>query len=878
MNVTLAEHAAALGHSADPFVVFDTFVDWVFHDKGFELYPAQSDAITAVAMGSNVVLATPTGTGKSTVALGAHFIAFTQGKRTAYTAPIKALVSEKFFELVRVFGAENVGLVTGDFSINADAPILCATAEIVAQYALSDPDCRGITQVVMDEFHYYADRERGWAWQVPLLLANGVQFILMSATLGDVSEVVKTLDENTGRTTEVITGVERPVPLSYRYSLKPVHEEISELVSGGLAPVYVVHFSQAAATEQAQALTSVSLLTKDEKTAIAQHLTDFRFSAGYGQTLNKLLRAGIAVHHAGLLPKYRRLVEQLAQAGLLKVICGTDTLGVGINVPIRTVLLTSLVKFDGVKERRLSAREFHQIAGRAGRAGFDRAGDVVVLAPEHAILNAAIEAKAAAAKNAGKKAKPGKKVAAKAGVTWSEATFEKLVAAEPEPLVSRMQITGAMLVAILSRGEKREGELFAVVRELIQDSHETAESKRKLTLQALKLYRALKNAGVVRVTESDTGERMLSLTVSGEGARAFNQPLALFAIAATELLDAESSGYTLDLLSLFEAVLEPPRQILIAQEKKEKSRVVAELKADGIEYEERMAILAEVTHPQPLRELIEAAFAEYRAKTPSAHGQQPTPKSIVRDMVENAFGFKEFVAHYGLKRSEGVLLRYLSDAYRMLRAGVPEEKRTPYLDDIITWLGELVRQTDSSLLEEWQQLAEIAAATDSGDWNPTLAAVGDAAGEAGELEAPPRSDKLSANEKALTIMVRNYMFRLVMWAEFDDVAALVAASTPPDMGSSGSGVALGCRRGMTKHDWDAALDAYFDEHDEIPIDAAARASRFFNVQKQKETWRVEQVIADPAGNYDWVITAELDLKQTDEIGEPALTVLSFATR
>ncbi|MCL2534173.1 MAG: DUF3516 domain-containing protein, partial [Nocardiaceae bacterium] len=406
---------------ADADALFDAFTSWT-SDRGLQLYPAQEEALMELVSGANVILATPTGSGKSMVALGAHFFALAEGRRTFYTAPIKALVSEKFFALCDVFGADNVGMMTGDASVNSSAPIICATAEIVANLALREGPGSDIGQVVMDEFHFYSEPDRGWAWQVPLIELPQAQFLLMSATLGDVTHLCKDLTRRTGRPTTEVSGSERPVPLHFSYSQTPIGEEIEELVTTHQAPVYVVHFTQAAALERAQALTSVNLCSRAEKDAIAEAIGAFRFTTGFGKTLSRLVRHGIGVHHAGMLPKYRRLIERLAQDGLLKVICGTDTLGVGINVPIRTVLLTGLTKFDGTRTRQLRAREFHQIAGRAGRAGYDTMGTVVVQAPEHEIEN--VRALAKAGDDPKKRRKVQRKKAPEGFVSWGEGTFD----------------------------------------------------------------------------------------------------------------------------------------------------------------------------------------------------------------------------------------------------------------------------------------------------------------------------------------------------------------------------------------------------------------------------------------------------------------------
>nr|BFF25858.1 hypothetical protein GCM10025732_38230 [Glycomyces mayteni] len=376
----------------EPDDVYAAFAQWA-EDSGIVLYEHQEEALLAICTGQNVIVATPTGSGKSLIAAAAHFNALANQRTSFYTAPIKALVSEKFFELCEQFGHENVGMLTGDAAVNPDAPLICCTAEILANLALREGAALDCDSVVADEFHFYAEPDRGWAWQVPLLELHRAQFTLMSATLGDTAFFEEDLTRRTGRETALVASATRPVPLHYEYRKTPLHETVEILVKAEKAPAYIVHFTQAAALETAQALASLHLVDKEQKAAIGAALGGFRFTTKFGQTLARLVRSGIGVHHAGMLPKYRRLVERLAQQGLLKVICGTDTLGVGINVPIRTVVFTGLAKYDGRRTRRLRAREFHQIAGRAGRAGFDVEGFVVCQAPEHVIENEKAQAK-----------------------------------------------------------------------------------------------------------------------------------------------------------------------------------------------------------------------------------------------------------------------------------------------------------------------------------------------------------------------------------------------------------------------------------------------------------------------------------------------------
>ncbi|PRW64319.1 DEAD/DEAH box helicase [Actinopolyspora mortivallis] len=819
----------------DADTLFESFRLWT-GEQGYELYSAQEEALMEVVSGSNVIVSTPTGSGKSLIAVGAHFAALATKQRSFYTAPIKALVSEKFFSLVDTFGADNVGMLTGDSSVNPDAPIICCTAEILANIALRDGDRAEVGQVIMDEFHFYSEPQRGWAWQVPLLELPQAQFVLMSATLGDVTGFRDDLTRRTGRETAVVSSAERPVPLTFRYAMTPLHETIEELLGGHQAPIYVVYFNQASAVEQAQALVSMNVASRAERDAIAAKLDGFRFTAGFGKTLSRLIRHGIGVHHAGMLPRYRRLVEQLAQAGLLKVICGTDTLGVGINVPIRTVLLTGLTKFDGTRTRHLKAREFHQVAGRAGRAGYDTDGYVVVQAPEHVIENERALAKAG--DDPKKRRKVSKKKPPDGFVSWSEKTFNKLVEAEPEPLTSSFTVTHAMLLNVISR----PGDTYAAMRRLLTDNHESRPAQRKHMLRAIAIYRALLAAGVVeQLEEPDEQGRLVRLTMDLQFDFALNQPLSPFALAAIELLDPASPSYALDVLSVIESTLDDPRQVLSAQQAKERGEAIARMKAEGIEYEQRMEMIEEITHPQPLAEMLEAAYETYRQGHPWVSEHEVSPKSVARDMYERAMNFVEFVNHYGLARSEGLVLRYLADVYKALRHTVPDDAKSEELGDIIEWLGELVRQVDSSLLDEWERLRNPAA---------------QAGAEEPADEGPGR---LTENRRAFRVQVRNALFRRV---------ELAARERYEELGE------LDAEGGFTAEDWRAAMDDYFAEYDELGTGADARGPALFMVTEESDRWLVRQIFDDPEGDHDWGISAEVDLPASDEAGVAVVRVTS----
>lgn len=831
--MTLIDH---LPNDADPDALFEAFSGWA-EQQGISLYPAQEEALIEVVSGANVILSTPTGSGKSLVAAGAHFTALANDQVTFYTAPIKALVSEKFFDLCKLFGTENVGMLTGDASVNADAPVICCTAEILASIALRDGKDADIGQVVMDEFHFYAEQDRGWAWQIPLLELPQAQFILMSATLGDMSRFEEDLTRRTGKPTTMVRSATRPVPLSYEYRTSAMTETLTELLETRQSPVYIVHFTQAAAVERAQALMSINMCTRAEKDEIAQLIGNFRFTTKFGRNLSRYVRHGIGVHHAGMLPKYRRLVEKLAQAGLLKVICGTDTLGVGVNVPIRTVLFTALTKYDGSRVRTLRAREFHQIAGRAGRAGFDTAGFVVAQAPEHVVENE--KALAKAGDDPKKRRKVVRKKAPEGFVNWGENTFEKLIASDPEPLTSRFRVTHAMLLAVIAR----PGNAFDAMRKLLEDNHEPRRNQLRHIRRAIAIYRSLLDGGIVeRLAEPDAEGRIVRLTVDLQQDFALNQPLSTFALAAFDLLDPESPSYALDMVSVVESTLDDPRQILAAQQNKARGEAVAQMKADGVEYEDRMERLMDVEYPKPLEELLFHAYGLYRKSHPWVGDHPLSPKSVIRDMYERAMTFTEFTSFYELARTEGIVLRYLASAFKALDHTVPDDLKSEDFEDIIAWLGEMVRQVDSSLLDEWEQLA-----------NPEVETAEQAAERADQVRP------VTANARAFRVLVRNAMFRRVELAALDKVEELGEMDAESGWGADA---------------WGEAMDAYWDEYDELGTGPDARGPKLLQIQEDAEhgLWKVRQTFADPNGDHDWGISAEVDLAASDEEGRAVVRV------
>ena len=804
----------------------ELFLGWV-ESRGMQLWDHQEEALLDLASGDHVILGTPTGSGKSMVAVGMLFIANCTNRRAYYTAPIKALVSEKFFNLVNLLGKDNVGMITGDVVINSEAPVICCTAEILAQDALRFGEHADIGCVAMDEFHFYGDADRGWAWQVPLLTLPKTQFLLMSATLGDVTDIAASLKERTGTDVDVVADAPRPVPLAYEYVEMPLEGTVELALRKGEAPLYLVHFSQDAALATAQSLSSYGVASKEQREQVKEAVKGTRFTTAFGKTLKRLLASGVGVHHAGMLPRYRLLVEKLAQQGLLPVICGTDTLGVGINVPIHTVVLTALTKFDGHRMRRLRAREFHQIVGRAGRSGFDTEGMVVALAPEHDIENAKLLAKAGDDPKKIRKIK--KRQPPEGFVTWNKQTFERLIEAVPETLKPRMKITHSMVLSEVVQG----GDAYSRVRRLIADSAQTDEEKAALRVRADEIFDTLINADVVERLEGEDGAVEYVTTVDLPEDFALDQPLSPFLLAALELLDPEDESYALDVISMAEATLENPRQVLRAQERQAREKAIAEMKADGVEYDERMERIAEVTYPRPLEDLLDAAFERYCEEVPWARDFQLEPKSVVRDMVETVSDFKTYVGRYKIARSEGTLLRYLADAYRVLDRTIPAERRDERLEDIVAWLGFVVRSVDSSLVDEWESAGSLLDA------------------------APPQAgDAVVADRRGLTVLVRNALFRRVR---------LAAQGRVSELGQLDAEWCCGEPR------WQRALDAYFEAHEEIAIDADARSMAYLSIDEADEkagrVWHVHQIFSDEAGDHDFGIMADVDLDATQEEGE-----------
>ncbi len=833
--------------------VLEQFMAWA-ESRGTTLYPAQEEAILELLDGKNVILNTPTGSGKSMVALALHFDSLVHNRRSVYTCPIKALVNEKWMALCKEFGAENVGLSTGDATVNRDAPIICCTAEILSNMALCEGETLTITDIVMDEFHYYSDKERGVAWQVPLLTLPQSRFLLMSATVGATEFFKRDMTKHTGRESVTVRSTQRPVPLDFSYSTTEISTEVQKLVNEGKAPVYVVHFTQAAAASNAQNFMSLDLCTKEEKVKINEAIKEVRFASPYGPDVKRWLKQGIGLHHAGLLPKYRILCEKLAQQGLLKVICGTDTLGVGVNVPIRTVLFTQLCKYSGDKTAILTARDFHQIAGRAGRKGFDNVGYVVAQAPEHVIENLKLEAKSRTTGKKFQKRKPPEH----GYIPFDENTFKRLIDASPEPLTSSFQVNHGMLLNILSR--PTDG--CRAMRALLKDCHESAASKKQLQHRAFLLFRSLVEKKIIEfVPAVAEGYSHLRVNMNLQDDFSMNQPLSLYLLDTLPKLDKDSPEYALDVITLCESILENPDAILRIQQSKARDARMNELKAQGMEYNQRLEELEKVEYPKPLRDFIYDTFDAFADIHPWVD-ENIEPKSIVREMFENFTTFSGYVKQYNLQRMEAILLRHLNGVYKVLSQTVPDGYKNEELLEMQDYLGEMIRRVDSSLLEEWEKMAHPE------DYQKRL----DEGASEDEVEKAFGADKAAADitydKKRFLNMVRQRIFQIMMSLQKQDFSD-VLDSLADDL-AEGELLADAEGTPWTEKRLIETMAAYTAEHHKFRMDVEGRALSHTIVTYEGNIMQIQQMLQDEEGFNDWSIDFTVNLDESREAGMPLL--------
>jgi superfamily II RNA helicase len=830
----------------------DTWLEWIDSQK-IELYPAQEEAMLALFEGKNVILNTPTGSGKSLVAQALHVDSLLQGRRSIYTSPIKALVNEKFIDLCEKLGPDQVGMMTGDGSINPDARVICCTAEVLSQMALRMGELTPFQDVVMDEFHYYSDKDRGSAWQIPLLIMKQSRFLLMSATLGDVSFFQECLTQLNGLETLWVRSSERPVPLDFEYSERPLHFKLTDLVTANKTPIYLVNFTQRECAEEAQNLLSVDYCTKDEKKKISDFIVDVDFKSPYGKEFQRFIKHGIGIHHAGLLPRYRILVEKLAQRGLLKIICGTDTLGVGVNVPIRTVVFKKLCKFDGDRTTLLSVRDFQQISGRAGRKGYDSQGSVVVQAPEHVIENLDMEAKAVGDPKKQKKLVK-RKPPEKGYIPWSQETLLKLSQGQPEVLTSRFQVDHAMVLNILSRPGT---ENCRSLRDLIRHSHEPESRKKHHRKMASRCFRSLLDRKIIELNP-------LRLHVDLQEDFSLNHGLSLWLIDTLKLLEAEletheaySAEYALDVLTLVESIVENPDLILRRQVDLLKQIEMSRMKEEGIEFDERIERLEQIEYPKPKRDFIYSTFNQFIQNHPWMTEQNIRPKSIAREMMENYYSFHEYIREYDLQRVEGLLLRYLSDIYKTLVQNVPElsRNRSDELLSVIEYFKTMLKEIDSSLIEEWERLK-----------NPDLLPkqLNDSQKSALNLDASQLKSAQQKQIKLQQIQIRNEIYRFINYVSRGRVESAIEILAAHPSASFD--------RILVTQKLEQWIEDFKNEHGELLLHAEARSLKsttFKEIEESAKSWQVEQRLYDSQELNDTFLKFEVKWSLPSGPSEPS---------
>ncbi len=432
----------------------------------------------------------PTGTGKTVIAEAALFEALHTGRTAYYTTPLIALTEQKFREMqasaVRWgFSADDVGLVTGNRTVNPQARILVVVAEILLNRLLHPTafDFGNVSTVVMDEFHSFADPERGVVWELSLaMLPPHVRVLLLSATVGNAVEFIVWLNRSLERKVQLVQSTERKVPLTYVWVPDELLNEQLEMMAAGeeaerRIPALVFCFNRDECWSVAEQLKGKSLLSDGQQEKLVDELAKHDWSKGAGPKLKQILQRGVGIHHAGILPKYRRMVEELFQRKLLSVCVCTETLAAGINLPARSVVLTTLVKGPPGKKYLIDPSSAHQMFGRAGRPQFDTQGFVYVLAHEDDVKILRFKERIAQIPEntkdplliRRKKLEKQMPTRSKTEKYWEAVHFEKMRTAPPGKLYSKGQIPWRLLAYLLEISPDVE-RLRSVVRKRLMDS------------------------------------------------------------------------------------------------------------------------------------------------------------------------------------------------------------------------------------------------------------------------------------------------------------------------------------------------------------------------------------------------------------------------
>jgi hypothetical protein len=460
------------------------------------------------------------------------------------------------------------------------------------------------------------------------------------------------------------------------------------------------------------------------------------------------------------------------------------------------------------------------------------------------------------------KAKDGKKVVKRKPpernfANWDLQTFKRLISASPERLTSRFQVSHGMLLNVLSR----RGDGCRAMRMLIRDSHEPERAKKAHFRRGWQLFRALVNRGIVEILPPDASGHALRVNVELQDDFSMDQTLSLYLLETIPLLDPASETYPLDLLTLVESIVEDPEIILRRQLDRLKGRKVAEMKAEGLDYDQRMEELEKLEYPKPLRDFVYSTFNAFANRHPWVGEENIRPKSIAREMFEGYRSFSDYVQEYDLERVEGLLLRHLNGVYKALSQTVPDGVKSDTVVEMELYLRDMLRQVDSSLLEEWERMQDPSYVP-RGAAGPELRPPGAAA-----VTGPP---DVTRDTKAFTAAIRTRVFAFLRaWSIGQDEAALDVIDFPNDADG----------QPWTVERLRAAREAHRTEHGALRLDPEARNLRHTSVQPSDDrgSWRVQQMLVDTEGLNDWLVELEVDLALSREEGAPAIQLLRLGS-
>lgn len=660
------------------------FYEKFFIARGLEPYPVQEQAFDHIFAGRSVLVTVPTGTGKTVIGKAAIHKALALGQKAIYTSPLRALTEEKYRELCEDFGADRVGFATGDYKVNPEAPVQVVVAEILWNRIFGERAGRLADVVVMDEAHYFNDPERGYVWEQSIIgMDPRTQLVLLSATVGDPQQFCAWVYSVRRVEMELVQSHERRVPLYHEYREAYLIEVVRELYDKGDWPAIIFSFSRDQCFEWARLLRSCPRFTTDEERARIEAACDEELlQGGLAKELRALLVHGIGVHHAGILPRYKQLVERLTLERLCKFVVSTETISAGINLPAKRVVFPALRKFIKGKPRLVTSAEYHQMAGRAGRPQFDKEGIAIALAPEGVVQELRKELKELQKRGRAPSeieterlrkacyARARSQAQAAGDVTWDRETHRKLVEGKPAALASKTKVTPEQILAIglpdLQAPPPPDGtrlppyldlHMRSVIDHLLLDERSKAEARRTLDM----IIDNLKALGVLDEHGRQIAGKMINRL------RGIDGPFVYY------LLMNRDVGYELARELVEFLVDHDVIHRILGREGDEKRREWIHKRLRERRRDEPMVTWEDVeeeyerTFPRELSE-VEKVHQEFVAGLPhpELHGGK-VQKTIWKKMEEENLSFLEFVSQNGLEHEEGNLFTYLARVMKFAR-------------------------------------------------------------------------------------------------------------------------------------------------------------------------------------------------------------------